>query len=88
MEIKPITGIQPLAAAVPQQQSSQPGPNSAPHLDPIPDSRFEAVLENGNEIVYRATDPETGLVLMEVPSEEVRRVSERLKQLFQEGKLG
>jgi hypothetical protein len=88
MEVKRVSGSEPPALAERQDHASlqrQPSPDHKP--DPQT-SRFEAVLEDGKEIVYRATDPETGLVLVEVPSEEVRRVAERLKQLMSQGKIG
>ena len=74
--------------AVDRQQQSPHTPlhQSAPQDNKK--SRFEAVSVNGKEIIYRALDPETGITLAEVPSEEVRRVAERLQQLIAEGKIG
>ncbi len=51
-------------------------------------SHFEMTTEDGNEIVYRAVDPETGLVLAQVPSEEVLRVARKLEELKDKGKIG
>ena len=82
--IKPVDATPQSAPADRQQQS----PDN--HPKPTPEdikSRFEAVSEDGKEIVYRAIDPETGIVLAEVPSEEVRRVAQRLQQLIAEGKI-
>lgn len=51
-------------------------------------SHFEMVTEDGNEIVYRAVDPETGFVLAQLPSEEVLRVARKLEELKEKGKIG
>ncbi len=84
--IKAVTASSRTAPSERQQSSH----NSATPKEPLGTlwlSRFEVVSEDGNEIVYRAVDPETGMVLAEVPSEEVRRVAERLQQLMAEGKI-
>ena len=84
--IKAVNATTQSAHADRQQQSSDDHPGPSSPQEPKT-SRFEAVSEEGNEIVYRAVDPETGIVLAEVPSEEVRRVAQRLKQLIAEGKM-
>ncbi len=84
--IKPVNATDNSSATDRQQQfSGNASPSTSPEQSN--ESRFEAVSEDGKEIVYRAIDPETGIVLAEVPSEEVRRVAQRLKQLIAEGKI-
>lgn len=89
MQLASIKAVNATANSNPanRQQQFSSDANSTANPEQNKQSRFEAVSEDGKEIVYRATDPETGIVLAEVPSEEVRRVARRLEQLIAEGKI-
>jgi uncharacterized FlaG/YvyC family protein len=90
MEITPVTPIPRSDRAArsdeQHQQQRAPAPPATPATD-VQTSRFEVVTEDGNQIVYRAVDPETGIVLAQVPSEEVRRVAKRLEEMIAEGTM-
>jgi hypothetical protein len=91
VQIAPVTPVFASAGVAPTDQQSQRrgDPYSRGHVSepPAPTSRFEPVAEDGNEIVYRAVDPETGAVLAQVPSEEVVRVAKKLESMRAEGKI-
>ena len=89
MQVGSVKAVNAIVSSTPADRQQQSSENAGqPHIpEQIKPSRFEAVSEDGNEIVYRAIDPETGIVLAEVPSEEVRRVAQRLQQLIAEGKI-
>ena len=88
MAINPVTPIISDAGTARADEHHHPRPRSSePNAEPHEHSRFEAVAENGNEIVYRAVDSETGAVLAQVPSEEVLRVAKRLQEMIAEGTI-
>ena len=90
MQIEPVKAVDATtkAAATADRQQQAPDNDAIPTApETLKQSRFEAVSDDGKEIIYRAIDPETGILLAEVPSEEVRRVAQRLKQLIAEGKI-
>lgn len=89
MEINPVAPVTSSSqtARSDEQHHHRPSPTNTPAPPSNPDSRFEVVTEDGNEIVYRAIDPETGAVLAQVPSEEVMRVAKRLKEMIAEGTI-
>ena len=89
MEVEPVKRVQSnsrIESGSREQRRRNPAPPQREHR-PEPPSRFEVVAENGNEVAYRTVDPETGLVLSQLPSEEVRRVAARLQQMMDEGTI-
>lgn len=87
MKVDPVAPIQPGEATRTGQQSPHKRPAAPPDKTLPPVSRFEVVSEDGNDVVYRAVDPETGAILTQVPSEEVLRVARKLEELRAQGKL-
>lgn len=87
MQVGPVAPVKASEAARTDQHSPEKRSPSPPDLTTTSGSRFEVVSEDGIDIVYRTVDPETGVVLAQVPSEDVLRVARRLEELRAEGKL-
>jgi uncharacterized FlaG/YvyC family protein len=87
MQVDPVMPVHPTEAARTDQHSQPKRFAKTPEQTTSSSSRFEVVSEDGKDVVYRAIDPETGIILAQVPSEEVLRVAQKLEQLRAEGKL-
>lgn len=81
MELNEIRPVQSIEQATRRRSASQDGAKSG-----RPRHQFSRVFGESEGVVYRVIDEETGMILTQVPSEEVLRVAKRLQEMLSERK--
>ncbi len=80
-DIRPVQSTERTATA--DRQSTGDSPRNIPAK---PRSQFSRVFAKEDGVVYRVVDEETGIILTQVPSEEVLRVAKHLQQMLSDRK--
>jgi hypothetical protein len=84
MEIGDIRPVQSAERTATSDRNSNRNPRSI-----VPTKsrhQFSRIFDEDDGVIYRGVDEEAGLILTQVPSEEVLRVAKRLQQLLSDRK--
>jgi hypothetical protein len=80
-DVKPVQSIERTGTS-----ENKAGGNDAKKSPARDRSLFSRVLAEGDGVVYQVLDDETGMILAQVPSEEVLRVAKRLQEMLADQK--
>lgn len=80
-DIRPVQSTEKTATA-----DRQSNGDSARTVPAKPRSQFSRGFAKEDGVVYRVVDEETGIILTQVPSEEVLRVAKHLQQMLSDRK--
>ena len=80
-DIRPVQSVERTATTDRQLNDDSSGSTQAK-----PRNHFSRVFGEDDGVVYRVVDEDTGIILTQVPSEEVLRVAKHLQQILSDRK--